>query len=57
MLGMVVGVTVEPGSKVSKDQKLFTLGAMSIETTFSADGTVASVLVKLSGQIETGDLS
>ena len=58
MPGMVVTVAVEPGSKVTKGQKLFTLDAMKMETTVSADadGVVASVLVKTGSQVETGDL-
>jgi pyruvate carboxylase len=56
MPGMVVTVAVEPGSKVSKGQKLFTLEAMKMETTVAADGVVASVLVKTGSQVETGDL-
>lgn len=58
MPGMVVTVAVEPGAKVSKGQKLFTLEAMKMETTVSADadGVVASVLVKTGSQVETGDL-
>jgi pyruvate carboxylase len=58
MPGMVVTVAIEQGSKVSKGQKLFTLEAMKMETTVSADadGVVASVLVKTGSQVETGDL-
>lgn len=58
MPGMVVTVAVEPGAKVTKGQKLFTLEAMKMETTVSADadGVVASVLVKAGSQVETGDL-
>ena len=53
MPGMVVTVAIEPGSKVSKGQKLFTLEAMKMETTVNADadGVVASVLVKAGSQV------
>ena len=58
MPGMVVTVAVEPGARIAKGQKLFTLEAMKMETTVSADadGVVASVLVKAGSQVETGDL-
>ena len=58
MPGMVVAVAVEPGTKVSKGQKLLTLEAMKIETTVNSEtaGVVAEVLVKFGSHVETGDL-
>ncbi len=58
MPGMVVAVNVEPGTKVSKGQKLLTLEAMKIETTVNSEiaGVVAEVLVKFGSHVETGDL-
>lgn len=58
MPGMVVLVAVTAGAKVKKGEKLFTLEAMKMETTVSAesDGVVASVLVQTGSQVEAGDL-
>jgi len=58
MPGMVVAVAVEPGTKVSKGQKLLTLEAMKMETTVNSEsaGVVAEVHVKFGSQVETGDL-
>ncbi len=58
MPGMVVAIAVEPGTKVSKGQKLLTLEAMKMETTVASesDGVVSEVLVKFGSQVEAGDL-
>jgi pyruvate carboxylase len=58
MPGMVVAVAVEPGTKVSKGQKLLTIEAMKLETTVNSEsaGVVAEVLVKFGSHVETGDL-
>ena len=58
MPGMVVAVAVEPGTKVSKGQKLLTIEAMKLETTVNSEssGVVSEVLVKFGSQVETGDL-
>lgn len=58
MPGLVVRVTVKPGEHVEKEQKLFTLEAMKMETTVLADraGRVAEVLVQPGTQVEAGDL-
>jgi pyruvate carboxylase len=58
MPGLVVRVTVVPGEEVEKDQKLFTLEAMKMETTVYAQrhGRVAEVLVKPGTLVEAGDM-
>ena len=58
MPGLVVRVTVAPGEEVEKDQKLFTLEAMKMETTVYAErkGRVAQVLVQPGTLVEAGDL-
>jgi pyruvate carboxylase len=58
MPGLVVRVTVVPGEEVEKDQKLFTLEAMKMETTVYAQrhGRVAEVLVQPGTLVEAGDL-
>ena len=58
MPGMVVAVSVKPGDRVKKGQKLLTLEAMKMETMINAehDGTVSEVLIKSGAQVETGDL-
>jgi pyruvate carboxylase len=58
MPGLVVRVTVVPGEEVEKDQKLFTLEAMKMETTVYAlrHGRVAEVLVKPGTLVEAADL-
>jgi pyruvate carboxylase len=58
MPGMVVSVSVAPGDKVTKGQKLVTLEAMKMQTVITAeqDGTVAEVLAHPGTQVEAGDL-
>src|SRR5262249_42137227 len=58
MPGLVVTVAVAPGDRVTPGQKLFTLEAMKMETTISAEraGLVAEVLVTPGSQVETGGL-
>jgi pyruvate carboxylase len=58
MPGLVVRVTVATGEEVEKDQKLFTLEAMKMETTVYAErhGRVAEVLVQPGTLVEAGDL-
>lgn len=58
MPGLVVRVTVQANEQVEKDQKLFTLEAMKMETTVYAErsGRVAEVLVQPGTQVESGDL-
>ncbi|MBL4886684.1 MAG: biotin/lipoyl-binding protein, partial [Planctomycetaceae bacterium] len=58
MPGMVVAIAVELGDKVSKGDKLFSLEAMKMESTISAEtpGTVAQVHIKPGSQVNTGDL-
>ena len=58
MPGLIVRVTVAAGDQVEKEQKLFTLEAMKMETTVYAEraGMVAEVLVQRGTQVEAGDL-
>jgi len=58
MPGMVIGVVVAAGAKVSKGQKLLSLEAMKMETVINAerDGEIAQLLVSSGSQVETGDL-
>jgi pyruvate carboxylase len=58
MPGMVSTVAVRAGDAVAKGQKLFTLEAMKMETTVTAnvDGTVADVYATTGTQVEAGDL-
>jgi pyruvate carboxylase len=58
MPGLVVRVTVVAGEHVEKEQKLFTLEAMKMETTVYAEraGKVAEVLVQPGTLVEAGDL-
>jgi pyruvate carboxylase len=58
MPGLIVRVTVAAGDHVEKEQKLFTLEAMKMETTVYAErpGLVAEVYVQPGTQVEAGDL-
>jgi len=58
MPGMVIGVTVKVGDKVSRGQKLLALEAMKMETSIAADrdGEVTQLLVQSGSQVEAGDL-
>ena len=58
MPGMVIGVAVATGDKVSKGEKLVSLEAMKMETTITAesDGEVVEIHVKSGSQVEAGDL-
>ena len=58
MPGMVIGVAVTQGAKVTKGQKLLALEAMKMETVINAerDGEIAHLLVQSGSQVETGDL-
>ncbi len=58
MPGMVIGVAVTAGAKVTKGQKLLSLEAMKMETVINAerDGEIAQLLVSSGSQVETGDL-
>jgi len=58
MPGMVVTVAVKAGDMVKKEQKLFTVEAMKMETTINSEveGRIADVLVKAGSRVETGDL-
>jgi pyruvate carboxylase len=58
MPGMVIGVAVAAGTKVSKGQKLLSLEAMKMETVINAerDGEIAQLLVSSGSQVEAGDL-
>jgi pyruvate carboxylase len=58
MPGMTVVVAVQPGSSVSKGQKLLVLEAMKMQTTVTAEraGTVGHVMVKVGAPVEPGDL-
>ena len=58
MPGMVIGVAVTQGAKVSKGQKLLALEAMKMETVINAerDGEITQLLVQSGSQVETGDL-
>ncbi len=58
MPGMVIGVAVTQGSKVTKGQKILALEAMKMETVINADrdGEIAQLFVTSGSQVETGDL-
>ena len=58
MPGMVIGVAVAQGAKVTKGQKLLALEAMKMETVINAerDGEIVQLLVQSGSQVETGDL-
>ena len=58
MPGMVIGVAVTQGAKVTKGQKLLALEAMKMETVINAerDGEIMQLLVQSGSQVETGDL-
>lgn len=58
MPGMVIGVAVTQGAKVTKGQKLLALEAMKMETVINADrdGEITQLLVQSGSQVETGDL-
>ncbi|MBM3964731.1 MAG: pyruvate carboxylase [Planctomycetes bacterium] len=58
MPGMVIGVAITQGAKVTKGQKLLSLEAMKMETVLNAerDGEVAQLLVQSGSQVEAGDL-
>ena len=58
MPGMVIGVAVKQGDKVTKGQKLLALEAMKMETVINAerDGEITQLLVQSGSQVETGDL-
>ena len=58
MPGLVVRVLAAVGDKVEPGQKLFSLEAMKMETTITADraGEVAEVPVAAGTQVEAGDL-
>ena len=58
MPGLFVRVTVAQGEEVEKDQKLFTLEAMKMETTVYAErkARVAEVLVRPGTLVEAWDL-
>lgn len=58
MPGMVIGVVVSQGTRVTKGQKLLSLEAMKMETVINADrdGEIAQLLVQSGSQVESGDL-
>jgi pyruvate carboxylase len=58
MPGMVVTVAVQPGDRVKKGQKLFSLEAMKMETNLAAEreGKIGQILVKRGTQVAAGDL-
>ncbi|MBU6239814.1 MAG: biotin/lipoyl-binding protein, partial [Planctomycetes bacterium] len=58
MPGMVIGVVVTQGTRVTKGQKLLSLEAMKMETVINADrdGEIAQLLVQSGSQVEAGDL-
>jgi pyruvate carboxylase len=58
MPGMVIGVIVAQGGKVTKGQKLLSLEAMKMETVINAerDGEIVQLLVQSGSQVEAGDL-
>src|SRR5262249_20811691 len=58
MPGLVVMVTVAKDERVTAGQKLFTLEAMKMETTFCAEraGLVTGVLVTPGTPVDTGGL-
>jgi pyruvate carboxylase len=58
MPGMVIGVVVTQGTRVTKGQKLLSLEAMKMETVINADrdGEIMQLLVQSGSQVEAGDL-
>jgi pyruvate carboxylase len=58
MPGMVIGVAVTQGAKVTKGQKILSLEAMKMETVINAEreGEIVQLLVQSGSQVETGDL-
>jgi pyruvate carboxylase len=58
MPGMVIGVAVAAGARVTKGQKLLSLEAMKMETVINAerDGEIVQLLVSSGSQVEAGDL-
>jgi pyruvate carboxylase len=58
MPGMVIGVVVSQGTRVTKGQKLLSLEAMKMETVINADrdGEITQLLVQSGSQVEAGDL-
>jgi len=58
MPGLIVAVTIQPGDKVVRGQKMVTMEAMKMETTLYAeqDGRVAELHAQIGLQVETGDL-
>lgn len=58
MPGMVIGVVVTQGTRVTKGQKLLSLEAMKMETVINADrdGEITQLLVQSGSQVEAGDL-
>ena len=58
MPGMVIGVVVTQGARVTKGQKLLSLEAMKMETVINADrdGEITQLLVQSGSQVEAGDL-
>jgi pyruvate carboxylase len=58
MPGMVIGVVVKAGDRVTRGQKLLALEAMKMETSITADrdGEVSQLLVQSGSQVEAGDL-
>ncbi len=58
MPGMVIGVAIKEGARVSKGQKLLSLEAMKMETVLNSDrdGEITQLLVQSGSQVEAGDL-
>jgi pyruvate carboxylase len=58
MPGMVIGVAIAQGNRVTKGQKLLSLEAMKMETVINADrdGEIVQLLVQSGSQVEAGDL-
>jgi pyruvate carboxylase len=58
MPGMVIGVAIAQGNRVTKGQKLLSLEAMKMETVINADrdGEITQLLVQSGSQVEAGDL-
>ena len=58
MPGLIVGVTVQPGQRVEKGERLFIIEAMKMETAVYADisGEVEEVAIEAGHRVETHDL-
>ena len=58
MPGLLVGISVKPGDKISKGDPLLTIEAMKMQTSVSAevDGEVAEICIEVGEQISTNDL-